>query len=158
MGVTVKVCDPVIPDMLAEIVVVPLVKPITTPALIEATFAELEDHVARVVKSLLDPSLYDPVAVNCALPLTGIDCPVEVTLIDLRVVVCETFVLVEWLPLLPQSTVVPIKSRTASAKVAFQIGLDNFPFIYPPQNSQSTTHPAKDRTVTTRVLGPDLVM
>lgn len=121
MGVTIKVCDPVTPDMLAEMVVVPLLRPVARPALIEATLVELEDHVATLVRFLLDPSLYEPVAVNCAFPFTGMDCPAEVTVIDRSIAVCVPFLPAELPALLPQPTIIPIKNTIASAKVAFQI-------------------------------------
>jgi hypothetical protein len=57
IGLIVKVFDPVTPLMLAEMVVVPLAIPVARPETIEATFAELDDHIARLVRFLLPPSL-----------------------------------------------------------------------------------------------------
>jgi hypothetical protein len=57
IGLIVKVFDPVTPPVVAEMVVVPLAIPVARPETIEATFAELDDHVARLVRSLLLPSL-----------------------------------------------------------------------------------------------------
>jgi len=65
--------EPVTPELLALILVVP--SPIavaTPPALILATLKCEEDHDALVVKSLLDPSLKWPVALN------GWDVPGEI--------------------------------------------------------------------------------
>ena len=57
IGLTVKIFDPVTPPVLAEIVVVPLAIPVASPETIEATLAELDDHVAMLVRFLLLPSL-----------------------------------------------------------------------------------------------------
>jgi len=57
IGLIVKFFDPVTPPVVAEIVVVPLAIPVARPETIEATFGELDDHVARLVRSLLLPSL-----------------------------------------------------------------------------------------------------
>ena len=57
IGLIVKFFDPVTPPVVAEMVVVPLAIPVARPETIEATFAELDDHVARLVRSLLLPSL-----------------------------------------------------------------------------------------------------
>lgn len=57
IGLTVKILDPVTPPVFAEIVVVPLAIPVASPETIEATLAELDDHVARLVRFLLLPSL-----------------------------------------------------------------------------------------------------
>jgi hypothetical protein len=57
IGLIVKVFDPVTPPVVAEIVVVPLAIPVARPETIEATFGELDDHVVRLVRFLLLPSL-----------------------------------------------------------------------------------------------------
>ena len=46
MGVIVRLFDPLITPMAAEIVVVPLAMPVARPAAIAATLSELEVHVA----------------------------------------------------------------------------------------------------------------
>lgn len=65
MGVTVSVLEPCTPPKVAVMVVVPLASPVASPeVLTEATLDELEDHVTWLLTSLLDPSLYEPVAMN----------------------------------------------------------------------------------------------
>src|SRR5689334_9466080 len=67
---TVKVVEPLMEFMVAEIVVVPLATAFASPweplvLLIVATPVLLEPQVAEEVRLLVVPSLYVPIAVNC---------------------------------------------------------------------------------------------
>jgi hypothetical protein len=83
IGVTVMALEPLTDPMAADILVVPAVSPVAMPeALTLATLMAVEDQVACVVKFLLLPSLYEPVAVNCCVAFTIIDWLPELTAIE----------------------------------------------------------------------------
>jgi hypothetical protein len=75
---TVKVVEPLMKFMVAEIVVVPRAAPVASPweplvLLTVATPVVLELQVAEAVRLLLMPSLYVPVAVNCSVPPMAVE-------------------------------------------------------------------------------------
>lgn len=75
------------PDV-ALIVVEPAATPVATPeAAIVAMLVVLEDQVTDVVRFLVEPSLYVPVAVNCWVAPTEIDAEAGVTEMEVRVAV-----------------------------------------------------------------------
>jgi hypothetical protein len=86
-GVTVRVLEPVTDDDVAVITVCPVptlvARPLVTDALLTvATAVLLEFQVTVAVMSCVVPSVYTPVAVNCAVVPSGILGIAGVTVID----------------------------------------------------------------------------
>jgi len=74
IGVTVSTFDPLTLPIVAVTLVLPAATAVAKPEPFTlATDGELEVQVTSELRSLLEPLLYDPVALNCWVPFTGID-------------------------------------------------------------------------------------
>jgi len=85
IGVTVSSLDPLTLAIVAVMFVLPAATAVAKPeSLTLATDGELEVQVTSELRSLLEPLLYDPVAVNYWAPFSGIDSWLAATVIEPR--------------------------------------------------------------------------
>lgn len=99
---TVRPVDPLTPFSEAETVADPAATPVASPLAFTVVIAALDElHAADEVTFAVLPSLYVPVAVNCAVPLTCMFALAGVTVIDVRLLGVFVWLVVEELPIWP---------------------------------------------------------
>jgi hypothetical protein len=114
----------------------PLASAVAIPdAFTVATLLALDDQVTCDVKLLLLPSLYVPVAVNCWVPLTGIEALAGATAMEASVVIAGG--VVEAAPPQPVS-IVAVRNRKIPSKIlnCFAKWFADVLFTDPPEHAR----------------------
>jgi len=117
-GVTVKVVDPLIEPEVAVMVVDAAATPVASPLLVMVAAAGFDElQVAELVRLLVVPLEYVPVAVNCCMPPTGTDGLEGVRAMETKLGV-ETVRTVDPLTVPEVAVIVDVPAETAVANPA----------------------------------------